>query len=234
MDHQGGVISEPSNDWVASQATIHEKRGFLSIKNVLSVQDVEAMHLVAMENFATLLSLLQSKNLLLGIGIKYGYKELVQRHSNRYEMAFRMDNEVFDSASKNPVVLALVKAILGPNPKVINVSVVISIPSAKDQSWHSDGPHLSLTSDLPCHCVNVFIPLVDVDLENGPTSFRPESHYYTRDLTKFYMSAFAKKTLQAVESPCLLKGSILMFDYRYSHQFSINSTVCLTVYFFVS
>ena len=214
-----------SDQWICSKAAIFVQRGFFTLENVFSVKDVEDMNTLAMENFRILLSLLEINNLSLGIGIKNGWKEIVQRHSNRYEMTFRMDTEIFKSASENPVVLALVTAILGPKPKVINVSVVMSLPHSQDQSWHSDGPHLSLSSDLPCHCLNVFIPLVDIDHENGPTSIRPESHFYTRDLKKLYIRAFVKKKLQAIESPCLSKGSILLFDYRYSSLFCIYCTL---------
>ena len=217
--------TDMSDEWICSKAEIFVQRGFCSVENIFSVEDVEAMNTTAMENFRILLSLLEINNLSLGIGIKNGWKEIVQRHPNRYEMTFRMSSEVFKSASENPVVLALVTAILGPKPKVINVSVVISLPQAQDQSWHSDGPHLSLSSDLPCHCLNVFIPLVDIDQENGPTSIRPESHLYTRDLKKLYMRAFAKKKLQAIESPCLSKGSILLFDYRYLSMFCMHCSL---------
>ena len=47
------------------------------------------------------------------------------------------------------------------------------LPGAGDQAWHSDGAHVSLSKHLPCHVLNVFIPLVDLTLELGPTEFRP-------------------------------------------------------------
>jgi|EP01046_Picozoa_sp_COSAG06_P036049 ectoine hydroxylase-related dioxygenase (phytanoyl-CoA dioxygenase family) len=45
------------------------------------------------------------------------------------------------------------------------------------QVWHRDGPSLfgpwSEAHFHPSHCVNVFIPLVDITKENGPTDFFP-------------------------------------------------------------
>lgn len=199
---------------ISSKASVFNKKGFLVIPDVISSDEINSMRLIAMNNFHDANACIESRNISLGIGIKEGYKEIVQRHLRRFEMPFKMDNDIFDIAACNPVILGIVSSILGDDCKIINRSLVISLPGANDQSWHSDGPHLSLTKDLPCHCLNVFIPLVDVDMVNGPTSFRPESCSYTRDLSKLYMKAFMKKTLKPIESPCLKRGSILMFDYR--------------------
>ena len=42
--------------------------------------------------------------------------------------------------------------------------VLMALPGAATQGWHADGGHLSPTEHLPCHCLNVFVPLVDVSL----------------------------------------------------------------------
>jgi ectoine hydroxylase-related dioxygenase (phytanoyl-CoA dioxygenase family) len=75
---------------------------------------------------------------------------------------------------------------------------------------HSDGPHMSLTSDLPCHCLNIFIPLIDIDEYNGPTEIKPGSHHYTRDLAKSMLIALIKKQIRPSIAPCLTKGSALL------------------------
>ena len=80
----------------------------------------------------------------------------------------------------------------------------------KAQAWHVDGPHLSADKYLPCHCLNIFIPLVDMTTELGPTELRPASQFLTRDLNKLYLTAFFKKRLLSPEAPLLSKGSILM------------------------
>ena len=86
--------------------------------------------------------------------------------------------------------------------------VLFSLPGAKEQLWHTDGEHLftsendfqcwsnaasvenpffdktaseaSAQSILPAHCINVFIPLVDVGPENGATQFCLGSHFHTK------------------------------------------------------
>ena len=84
--------------------------------------------------------------------------------------------------------------------------VLFSLPGAKEQLWHTDGEHLftsesdfqcwssnsyssedkaffyknNTQSILPAHCINVFIPLVDVGPENGATEFCLGSHFHTK------------------------------------------------------
>jgi ectoine hydroxylase-related dioxygenase (phytanoyl-CoA dioxygenase family) len=53
-----------------------------------------------------------------------------------------------------------------------NISVVIAEPGAAEQKWHADGGHLSIWKHLPCHCLNIFLPLVDITEELGPTELR--------------------------------------------------------------
>jgi len=41
----------------------------------------------------------------------------------------------------------------------------------------------------PCHVLNVFLPLVDLTLANGPTELRPGSHFVSRDLARLTLLA---------------------------------------------
>jgi ectoine hydroxylase-related dioxygenase (phytanoyl-CoA dioxygenase family) len=120
--------------------------------------------------------------------------------------------------------MRVVKCILGEDCIVINKSLVVSSPGALDQAWHSDGPHISATEDLPCHCLNVFVPLVNVTEQNGPTQFRPGSVNMTRNLKVEMLKAMARKTLRPIEGPTLSMGSVLLFDYRVLHRGTANRT----------
>ena len=87
---------------------------------------------------------------------------------------------------------------------------LFSLPGANEQLWHTDGEHLLSSEEnfccwgtddgvrnvaffdktsnindpnqqiLPAHCLNVFVPLVDVRAENGATEFCLGSHYHTK------------------------------------------------------
>jgi ectoine hydroxylase-related dioxygenase (phytanoyl-CoA dioxygenase family) len=158
---------------------------------------------------------IQKRQLDFGIGIKNGFKEVVQRHKDRFEMTYGLTDSNFDFVLENERLLDIVHGILGSNDcVVINKSIVMSLPGSSDQSWHCDGPHLSVETHLPCHCLNVFIPLVDIDDINGPTEFRPGSQVYTRDLAKLFLLASLKKEIKAKQAPTMPCGSILMVSIR--------------------
>lgn len=185
--------------------------GFVVLEDVFSEEHISSLHLQAVQNFAEVSSIIERSGLEFGIGVKHGFKEIVQRHPNRYEMPYKMSDDVYNFVLGSTHIRDTVSQILDCDDYVVaNRSLVISMPGCDDQAWHSDGPHMSATQDLPCHCLNVFIPLVDVNDENGPTEIRPGSHFYTRDLAKSMFLAKIKKTLRPIEGPHLPKGSILM------------------------
>lgn len=192
-------------------ATAFGEDGYITIDNVFPIAVIEEAYIQAMKNFREVISIIHAKDLHLGIGIKNGFKEIVQRHSNRFEMPFKMDNTIFDFVLQNTTVRQVVSSILECEDFIIaNRSLVLSQPGCIDQTWHTDGPHVSATQDLPCHVLNVFVPLVNVTVENGPTEFRPGSQFYTRNLAKSILMAKLKKQLRPVDAPCLNKGAALI------------------------
>ena len=199
--------------------------GFLVLEGVLAPEIVEVLRLEGLAHWEELLALLADRGLPLGIGIKEGYREVVQRHPHRYEVPYKMDSATFESAVLGSALLMkTVHAILGDDCHIVNKSLLMSLPGAEDQSWHVDGGHLSLTEDLPCHCMNVFLPLIDVQREHGPTELRLGSQWLTRDLKKQYMRAFLTKKLRGTSAPCLSAGSALLFDYRTLHRGLANTS----------
>ena len=103
--------------------------------------------------------------------------------------------------------------------KIINISLIISTPGSTDQKWHADGGHVDIERHLPCHCSNIFIPLTPITQMNGPTEFRPRSHFYTRQLTKLMLLAKVRKELPPIDAPLVSSlGDIIIFDYRILHR----------------
>ncbi len=199
--------------------------GYLVVEDVFEESLIDDLYTKGMQNFNELISYQESNALPMGIGVKHCYKEIVQRHLNRYEMPYKMDNdETFGVVLRNKLLMSIIKGILGDDCVVINKSLVVSQPGAQDQAWHSDGPHLSADENLPCHCLNVFVPLVAVDIHNGPTQMRPGSVPMTKDLKKSFLRAFMNKSLRSPHAPDLSKGSILMFDYRILHRGLANKS----------
>lgn len=210
--------------------------GFLVLRGVLDPDLVRQLHDKAMSNFRELENLLlaqqdtpegkQMKD-VMGIGIKNCYKEIVQRHAQRFEMPYKMDDDAFAITLRTEKIMSVVRGILGEDCNVINKSLVVSTPGAADQAWHSDGPHVSATQNLPCHCLNVFVPLVDVTDLNGPTQFRPGSVSMTRDLKVEMLKAMVRKTLRPIRGPCMRAGDVLLFDYRVLHRGTANKSAAV-------
>ena len=173
----------------------------------------------------------------LKAGIKGGFKEVVMRSPGRFEMPYGCDCPPFneDEIIRNKDLLQLVRALLSDEKDtgneddaepfyLGNASIVIATPGSENQCWHADGGHINLQSHERCHCLNVFIPLVDVALPLGPTEIRPGSHVVTRNLAPMMLAAKARGTLRKPVVPLLRAGDALIFDYRVLHRGRANIT----------
>lgn len=162
----------------------------------------------------------------LGVGQKHGYREVTQRMVGRYEMRHgvgggplaRLRETVEASAAG-----AAAREALGGESVVIGVSVVIADEDCDAQTWHVDGGHVRSDAHEPAHCVNVFVPLVDLR-NGGGTEFRPGSHYLSRDLKRMLFLAKIKKTLRPTVVPELSPGDAVVFDYRVLHRGTRNTS----------
>ena len=72
--------------------------------------------------------------------------------------------------------LPLIKKILGQDACLRHAGVIMAMPNAVAQKWHSDGDHIDEDIVLPPHALNVFVPLVKCDVSNGGTEFVPGTH----------------------------------------------------------
>mmetsp|Transcript_20164 Transcript_20164/g.69480 ORF Transcript_20164/g.69480 Transcript_20164/m.69480 type:complete len:318 (+) Transcript_20164:75-1028(+) len=71
----------------------------------------------------------------------------------------------------------LVDAALGEDCVLAYAGLVLSQPRSAEQPWHTDGLALfpGAPAMLPAHALNVFVPLVEVTRERGPTQLVPGS-----------------------------------------------------------
>ena len=100
--------------------------------------------------------------------------------------------------------LAQVKALIGASARLCHLGVIIALTDAVSQPWHSDGDHLHPDLHLPPHALNVFVPLVDVDANNGATEFAPGSHLDWTTNDRLLLEARA--------------GDAIIFDWRLKHR----------------
>lgn len=112
----------------------------------------------------------------------------------------------------NELVLKLLQPVLGHEMRLSSFSVVTSYPGATAQHVHRDHDHLypelNLGRLLPPHAVNVAVPLIDIDIETGPTGIWPGSHLWPRE------------TIPSAESVTAIpfrRGDCVLIDYRTLH-----------------
>lgn len=113
----------------------------------------------------------------------------------------------------NPILLGLMRELLGPDCILSSVGAVISLPGALEQHIHSDyeplfreQPHLN--EMLPPYAITVGVPLVDIDLLNGPTKIWAGSH---RTSDKKLVDSYPRHLLYGP------MGSCYFWDYRTLH-----------------
>ncbi|CAN0232902.1 unnamed protein product, partial [Phaeothamnion confervicola] len=203
--------------------------GFVVLESVLDEGTLAQCRAEAMSNFRACRAVVNAKGLDLGKGCKTGFAEIVQRNHGRFEMAFGMDEGVFatDAVRRNPRIDAVVGGALGSGDggwTLHKTTLIVATGGAAEQAWHADGGHISLEKHLPAHCLSVFLPLVDLSAELGPTEFRPGSQVYTRDLARLLLAAKARRQLQPPQAPLPRAGDALLFDFRVLHRGRANAT----------
>lgn len=114
----------------------------------------------------------------------------------------------------NPILMPLLKELLGPHMILSTLGAISALPGATDQHLHADyyplfEEDIPLSNRLPTFAITCAVPLVDIDLINGPTHIWAGSHQ-TYPIEKS-MSAYTKHYLHG---PI---GSCYFWDYRTFH-----------------
>lgn len=111
----------------------------------------------------------------------------------------------------NPFALPILRAVLGEDLILGCCGTVTSMPGAREQHVHRDGPPLFnqvVNRIAPAHAVNFFVPLIELNESTGSTRLFPETHINT-DLDP---------TTAAFVDPVVPVGSCFLMDYRLYHQ----------------
>jgi Phytanoyl-CoA dioxygenase (PhyH) len=155
-------------------------------------------------------------------GRENGFQEIVMRTPGRYEISLVRYEWDGPKVNLDPVVQQLkgvISVLFGQDPQSgaklnMETSFIVSTAEAEEQPWHADGKHVDFSKHLPVHCLNVFIPLVNVPTERGPTELSPGSHYFTRQPSPMKIDLDKLRPL----APEMKLGDILIFDYRLLHR----------------
>lgn len=124
----------------------------------------------------------------------------------------------------HPILLALMREFLGPHCILSSLGSVVSLPGATDQHVHADYFPLfeenpQFTGIHPPFAITVGVPLVDIDVINGPTKIWSGSHR-TYPIDK-EMRSYYRHLL------CGAMGSCYFWDYRTIHGGGSNHSVNL-------
>ena len=185
------------------------------------------------------------------VGKDQGFKEIVMRAPGRYDMQWKIDGDPHFLNQENILskFLPFVHEVLGGEKmtKMDFNGCLFSLPGAKEQLWHVDGEHLFTSEDnfklcgnedaeffnkhsssssssiLPAHCLNIFIPLVDVESNNGGTEFCLGSHFHTKFFPEdiVWQNSEWKERIGFNGEVMTIKvnaGEVLAFDYRVLHR----------------
>jgi hypothetical protein len=146
-----------------------------------------------------------------------GFDVFRERGMGRYDMTikeFDLPEFSFLYDLEKAAWMPVVKKILDEDAVLVHKGAFLSMPGSSTQVYHQDGVHLNKKYQKPCHAINVFIPLVDLTLKNGPTEFCIGSHYLGHE-------HFRKDMLH---TPTPAAGCPLIFDYRLGHRGLGNSS----------
>ena len=151
-------------------------------------------------------------------------KEIVSRQALRFDLVRGIaDTEPFDALAKGGPWCAAIRQALGVDMKLIKSGCVVAMPGCPRQPVHPDGKHLFDEGDhLPPHCITVFVPLIDMSGDLGPTEFYPGTH--RRDCPRQEYKACETGDCEGVAFTSAKAGDAVMFDYRVLHRGGANST----------
>ncbi|KAG7374026.1 phytanoyl-CoA dioxygenase family protein [Nitzschia inconspicua] len=244
FDHFSAATPPNNSDDVDEMKNVFEKDGYLLLRKIFEKQELSKWESFASQQFDSLFQRLYENGVTkfpeharmssstgkivyaMEEGSNNGYSEIVMRSPGRYELSIRNTTSrdtpmaLFDTFVEQ-LSPFLPKFLHRNDMSDINMSysLIVSTPGASHQSWHTDSEHLSMEEHLPCHCLNVFIPLVNVSPRLGPTEIIPGSHFMTRQPTPYQIPVDPANPARA---PTLKLGDAIVFDCRLMHHDKSN------------
>lgn len=146
----------------------------------------------------------------------------------RFMFTVRLEPPFCDPAIyANPVILPIVKEILGPTCVIQSFGAVCAYPGSEMQHYHRDHPWLfqeagGLNAFLPPFALHVVIPLVDLTEDTGTTALWEGSH---RSKSTAEESKYSKAQIDRLEGaamPYPSMGDCYFMDFRLRHRGTAN------------
>ena len=194
----GKYTANPPDAVIEEIAQHISRDGYVAVENVIS-QDVVRAAAVEFEERR-----LQAEREGAPLeGLKLSGK-------GRYMISTEIDGALGDRALfAPPALLRIVRAVLGPAVILESFGVVLANGGATQQRLHRDSPLLfdhQIGAMVPAYALTVAIPLIPLELRNGPTRVAPGSHRW-----------LASKDDAQTEFIELGLGSLMIWDFRTFH-----------------
>jgi len=182
----------------------------------LNAKQIELCYRAGMDHYDQIMRTVQMRDLTREL--QDGFNLFRERGRGRYDMELPCfdDDERFSfltDLSKTPW-MPVVQEILGQDATLIHKGMFLSMPGAERQDYHQDGVHLTQQYQKACHAINVFVPLVDLTPEHGPTEFCLGSHILGQE----------DYDEDRIETPLVKAGCPIVFDYRLGHRGMANAS----------
>jgi len=193
-----------------------DKLGVFSMKSAIQHPRLLEVQCKAKDNFDTVHRIYKQLQ-INGTLVHGGYREICCRDGDRFDVGYRMDEEPFKSLAREGSWCEVVKKILGEDMHLERCGMVVAtggnVGSGSDQEWHTDvGQLFEGGPNLPCHCLSVFIPLVNMSDDNGPTEFSLGTHMDAEEYPHGEVSMICEA------------GTAIIFDSRVLHRGTANHT----------
>jgi hypothetical protein len=101
-------------------------KGFCVALDIVPVQVIDEVKDMSLSFFEHVQEFVAMNGLDFGIGAKNGFKEIVERHPNRFEVPYRM-SECLERTEILKHIEPLAKAILGLDAQLVNCSLLMSL-----------------------------------------------------------------------------------------------------------
>jgi len=198
----------------AAHAAMHE-HGCVLLRGAFSPTAVESMHRDYLAQFGDL-----DLPAMAAAADKPPPNRFLEVGNARFDILLRMSGafarpDIF----ANLRVLKLMRPLLGGNMHLSNLTAVVAHPGAAMQHAHRDQQHLfaepGVGASLPIYSINMAVPLIDVDMEMGPTCVWLGSHRWEPN---------RGPTTEPMAAVPFRRGDCMLLDYRTLHAGLANRT----------
>lgn len=146
----------------------------------------------------------------------------------RYMFTVRLEPPFSDPGIyASPIILPIVKEILGPDCVLQSFGAVCAYPGSEMQHYHRDHPWLfreagGLNAFLPPFALHVVIPLVDLTEETGTTALWEGTHRSKNSAQENQFSKAQLDRLEGAAMPYPAMGDCYFMDFRLRHRGTAN------------